>query len=69
MDEKEKERIWKEMVERSNERLRGGKERVWRKEKVVGVGVGRSYLSDLWLFVIMLVFWVSFVSFVEYFGL
>ena len=69
MDVRERDRIWEEMVERSNKRLRGGEEIVWRRERVEGVGVGRSYFSDLWLFVILLVFWISFVSIIEFFGL
>jgi len=51
MDEKEKERVWKEMVD--NGRVD------WRKELV----------SDLWLLVILLVFWISFLSIIEIVGL
>ncbi|MGB7533024.1 MAG: hypothetical protein WA977_08655 [Halobacteriota archaeon] len=61
MDEKEKERRWKELITNegvvvSNEKLVRRKERLgWRKELV----------SDLWLLVILLVFWIGFVSVVE----
>ena len=51
MDEKERERRWKEMVDNG----RVG----WRKELV----------NDLKLLVILLVFWISFVSIVEILGL
>ena len=66
MNEEEKERIWDEMVKSSNERIWGGKEVVWRKEKV---GWRKELVSDLKLFMILLVFWISFVSIVEILGL
>jgi hypothetical protein len=72
VSKEELERRWLEMVERSDKRVRSGLKGVKRKERVERRkerGVDRSYLSDLWLFVIMLVFWVGFVSFIEYFGL
>ena len=62
----EEERIWSEMVKRSNERIWSGKEVVWRKEKV---GWRKELVSDLKLFMILLVFWISFVSIIELGGL
>ena len=66
MDEKEKERIWEELVKSSNERIWSGEERVWRKERV---GWRKELVGDLGLLVILLVFWISFVSIIEFFGL
>ena len=63
MNEKEKEKIWEEMVERSNKRIWDVE---WRKEKV---GWKKELVSDLKLFMILLVFWISFVSIVEILGL
>ena len=75
MSREEKDRVWEELVKSSNERMG-----VVRKEKVVrrkeeGVerkerlkGVNSSFLSDLKLFVILLVFWISFVSIIELVG-
>ena len=70
MNEKEKEKIWEEMVERSNKRIWDvewrKEEVVWRKEKV---GWKKELVSDLKLFMILLVFWISFVSIIEILGL
>ena len=75
MSREEKDRVWEELVKSSNERMGVvRKERVvrrkeWgaeRKERLKGVG--RSFLSDLKLFVILLVFWISFVSIIELVG-
>ena len=75
MSENDKEKVWEELVRSSDKKIRSGLKGVRRKERVVrrkewveGVGVGRSYLSDLWLLVIMLVVWISFLSIVELVG-
>ena len=65
LSEKEKDRIWEELVKNTNERIWSGEERVWRKERV---GRKMEWLSDLWLLVIMLVFWISFLSIMEVVG-
>ena len=68
MDEERRERIWGEMVERS--KRRGGKvvlrvvKRDWKKRSFV-----KSCFEDLWMLVILLVFWISFVSIIEIVGL
>ena len=46
LSEKEKDRIWEELVKHTNERIWSGEERVWRKERV---GWKKEWLSDLWL--------------------
>ena len=70
MDEESRERIWKEMVESSKRREEGVVLRVvkrdWGKEKG---GWRKELMSDLWLLVILLVFWISFVSIIEIVGL
>ena len=63
ISEEEKEKRWKEMVSRSRVDVKK------KRELVVDVGVGRSYLSDLWLLVILLVVWISFFGIVEIGGL
>jgi hypothetical protein len=67
MDEKEKSRRWEELI--SNEGVVRSKEkRVRSKKLVVGVGVGRSYLSDLWLLVILEVVGCGLLCIVEILG-
>jgi hypothetical protein len=60
MDEKEKSRRWEELI--SNEGV------VRSKKLVLGVGVGRSYLSDLWLLVILEVVGCGLLCIVEILG-
>ena len=75
MSREEKDRVWEELVKSSNEKMGVvRKERVVRR-KELGVerkerlkGVDSSFLSDLKLFVILLVFWISFVSIIELVG-
>ena len=69
MNEEEKSRRWEELISNEGVVVESKEKRVRREEKVVGVGVGRSYLSDLWLLVIMLVVWIGFFSIVEILGL
>ena len=65
MSKEERERRWEELISNegvvvSKERRVRSKEKLdWRKELV----------SDLWLLVILLVFWISFLSIIEIAGL
>lgn len=70
MSKNEKDRVWKELVKSSNEKMGVVRKEkvVRRKEKVVGVGIGRSFLSDLKLLGIMLVVWIGFFVVVEITG-
>ena len=64
MDGKEKERIWKEMVDSNKRRIGVVSEEleVVRKERG---GWREELISDLWLLVILLVVWISFLSIIE----
>ena len=63
MDENEREKRWKELI--SNEGVVvGSKER-----GVERVGWRKELVSDLKLLVILLVFWISFLSIIEITGL
>ena len=70
MSKSEKDRVWKELVKSSNKKMGVVRKEkvVRRKEKVVGVGIGRSFLSDLKLLGIMLVVWIGFFVVVEITG-
>lgn len=70
MSEEEKSRVWEELVKSSDKKLgvrvKSKEIGVRRKERV---GWRKELVSDLKLFVILLVFWIGFVSCVEFFGL
>ena len=71
MSREEKDKVWREMVSRSDERIRSGLKGVERKERGVRSrerGVNSSFVSDLWLLVIMLVVWFCFFGIVEFTG-
>jgi hypothetical protein len=71
MSREEKDKVWREMVSRSDERVRSGLKGVKRKERGVMSrerGVNRSFVSDLKLLVIMLVVWFCFFGVVEFTG-
>ena len=65
MDENEKERIWKEIVDSNNRRLDNLKvvkrevKRDWKKRSRLSVNK-KELVSDLKGFVILLVFWILF---------
>ena len=65
MSKEERERRWEELI--SNEGVVESKERrVRSKEKL---GWRKELVSDLKLFMILLVFWISFLSIIEIAGL
>ena len=65
MSKEERERRWEELI--SNEGVvRSKGRRVRSKEKL---GWRKELVSDLWLLVILLVFWISFLSIIEILGL
>ena len=64
MDEKEKGRIWKEMVDSNKKRIGMVSEELGVERKEKG-GWRKELVSDLWLLVILLVFWISFLSIIE----
>lgn len=66
----EKNKVWEELVRSSNKKMGVVRKEkvVRRKERVEGVGLGRSFISDLKLLVIMLVVWISFFVVVEITG-
>ena len=66
LGEEEKERRWEELISNKGVVVESKEEGVRSKEKVVDVGVNRSYLSDLWLLMILMVFWVLFGLFMEF---
>lgn len=72
MSESEKDEVWREMVSRSNKRLRSGLKRVKREEKVVGKwergGWREELVSDLKLLLIMFIVWFCFLGVVELTG-
>ena len=69
INREEKERVWKEMVDRSNERISKVKiekiNRDWKKRGRFDVNK-KELVSDLKGFVILLVFWVLFGLFMEF---
>ena len=64
MDEKEKERIWKEIVDNNKKRIGVVSEELGVVRKERG-GWREELVSDLKGFVILLVFWVLFGLFME----
>ena len=75
MSSEEKDKVWKELVSNSERRVRSGEGRVRSGERRVRSGerrvrsVREELVSDLKLFMILLVFWISFVSIIEILGL
>ena len=68
MDEEEKEKIWKEMVDSNKRRIGVVSEELGEERKERG-GWRKELVSDLKLLVILLVFWISFLSIIEITGL
>ena len=70
MSEEEKSRVWEELVKSSDKKLgvrvKSKEIGVRRKERV---GWRVELVNDLKLLVILLVFWISFLSIVEILGL
>jgi len=68
MSSEEKDKVWKELVSNSERRVRSSEGRVRSGERRVR-SVREELVSDLKLFMILLVFWISFVSIIEILGL
>ena len=64
LSEEEKGRIWKEMVDSNKKRIGMVSEELGVERKEKG-GRREELVSDLWLLVILLVFWILFGLFME----
>ena len=64
LSEEEKERIWKEIVDSNKRRIGMVSEELGEERKERG-GWRKELVSDLKLLVILLVFWISFLSIIE----